>query len=965
MVKYLEDLLFKKTVGLPSEILYAQWNFDKVLIPQALQSVSNIFPHYSLHDESHSITIVSNIVRILGKEVMNTLSATDIWLILEAAYSHDLGMVPSGDRLMLTLQSENFIDFFNEISGDSDNPLSQHAEIFHIVNGKFEWKNLQVKYHHLDSMRFLFAEYFRRKHAELSEEIINDPQGQLSLSTPRVVVPQRIWKTLGKICSAHMKDFEDVMNLSFSEVGLDLEYAHPRFVACMLRLGDLLDLDNNRFSDVMLRTLSEVPVTTHIHRQKHLSIETFQVDTNLIDIVAKCQDYESAEATQFWFGYLDSEISNQTKNWKKIAPSDTISSLPIIERLVVELKDYEYIDGRLRPQFTVDTNKTLELLRGAGIYSDKYEALREVIQNSIDATLICLWEEFDDQLKLEEPSSPIFERISNNKPVSIDIESAGTENGKQKWHITIEDLGTGISIEDLKFLSKTGSSSKNKYRVKQISKMPKWLKPSGAFGIGFQSIFMLTDKVTIKTKSIYSGEYREIELHSTESKLHGAIYLKKLINSFKIKNGTILTFDIHTDVIPESIQLDLRPSYAKSAINTYDFFTYESLDIEIAKLVDALIIFSNASPIPINIKFKGTSIERTEPGRQKFNWYHEENGVEFNISLLEDTQISEVSSYYKGQKFESKINLLFLDIDMNLHQPSAIDVLTINREKVNQNFKKKLEQITLTSLFGLITKNFDALFISEQEKVKGSLFLHYYFDSFEKDNNFIGKFSQWKSASIEDVAGPNSNLGAATTLGFIYDQVDQIKIKYQSPKINSWESESFDYDSQTNILTINLVGPANSSLTTFLLKKAAHKFKYLSKVESDNEPISHTYSKHEQDLPFGMKDILKFHKDHEPFLGARIMIPCLGKYKNLELESEVFIPYAPAVAIGPSFKINYPKMVSPYIFPKNAEEPLLIKSMNEKLFNWVYDNRRDGSVTKEQIVKAYNEFCKEMEMLLV
>ena len=47
-----------------------------------------------------------------------------------------------------------------------------------------------------------------------------------------------------------------------------------------------------------------------------------------------------------------------------------------MERLVVELKDYEYIDGRIRPQFTVDTNKTLELLRGAGIYSDKYEALR-------------------------------------------------------------------------------------------------------------------------------------------------------------------------------------------------------------------------------------------------------------------------------------------------------------------------------------------------------------------------------------------------------------------------------------------------------------------------------------------------------------------------------------------------------------------------------------------------------------
>jgi len=100
MVQYLEDLLHSKTKDSQSSILFAQWSYDKRIIPAALQAVSNLFPHYSLHDESHSITIINNILRVLGKDNFTKLSAIDIWLILEAAYWHDLGMVVSGEELV-------------------------------------------------------------------------------------------------------------------------------------------------------------------------------------------------------------------------------------------------------------------------------------------------------------------------------------------------------------------------------------------------------------------------------------------------------------------------------------------------------------------------------------------------------------------------------------------------------------------------------------------------------------------------------------------------------------------------------------------------------------------------------------------------------------------------------------------------------------------------------------------------
>ncbi|WP_262708305.1 hypothetical protein [Chryseobacterium sp. CH21] len=74
---------------------------------------------------------------------------------------------------------------------------------------------------------------------------------------------------------------------------------------------------------------------------------------------------------------------------------------------------------------------------------------------------------------------------------------------------------------------KTGSSSKNRKKINIIEEMPEWLRPSGIFGIGFQSIFLLTDEVKIETKSFFNEEFQNIELNSTNSIKDGAILIQK------------------------------------------------------------------------------------------------------------------------------------------------------------------------------------------------------------------------------------------------------------------------------------------------------------------------------------------------------------------------------------------------------------------------------------------------------
>src|SRR5689334_10095318 len=79
-------------------LLHAQWEYDRRLVGDALATVGWTFPHYSRHDASHSNAILVQLARFLGATRIAHLSATDVWLLLEAAYQHDIGMVVTDEQ---------------------------------------------------------------------------------------------------------------------------------------------------------------------------------------------------------------------------------------------------------------------------------------------------------------------------------------------------------------------------------------------------------------------------------------------------------------------------------------------------------------------------------------------------------------------------------------------------------------------------------------------------------------------------------------------------------------------------------------------------------------------------------------------------------------------------------------------------------------------------------------------------
>jgi len=181
LVKHLKEKAGKHSA---LSLLASQWDFDKKLIPKALQSIGGLFPHYSRHDESHSKQILINIERLLGDNI-RLLSATDTWLILEAAYWHDIGMVVPHADLQKAIAEPGFAAYIDGICAQPYHELNAIARAFKSRSDTGLIFDCESPVEMLGKLRELLAEWFRRQHADRAAEIVRSPMTSIGLSSPR------------------------------------------------------------------------------------------------------------------------------------------------------------------------------------------------------------------------------------------------------------------------------------------------------------------------------------------------------------------------------------------------------------------------------------------------------------------------------------------------------------------------------------------------------------------------------------------------------------------------------------------------------------------------------------------------------------------------------------------------------------------------------------------------------------
>lgn len=924
-----ETILQEHSLNTEQSILMGQWEFDKKNIPNALKAIAIVFPHFSLHDESHSVSILNNIVKMLGVDNIKKLSCTDLWLLLESAFSHDLGMVVTAERLDETLKGEDILKHYLKITADENHPCYEYTKCFLIKGGKLYMREQELKTDKLDAVRFLLADYFRSKHAENSKKAISGPMDEAGISSPRTIIPQRLFGMLSDICRTHTQDFDAVMALPKNEDGIGLDECHPRFIACMLRLGDLLDIDNNRFSESLMKTIKAMPADSLTHYEKHKSISHLSINTKCIEIEAVCHSPKVAQVTQEWFDWISDEFKTQTLKWNSIVPDGIACYLPTLNYLRTKIEGYETVNDNKKPKFTIDTAKALELLQGKNFYNDPFDSIREIVQNAVDSTLIRIYQDAKKNKKHFAWIDDEFLDFAKKYPITVSLYDKSGE-----YIVEVKDHGTGMKRDHLTYLINTGSSSKNVEKRLIVDEMPEWMRPSGVFGIGFQSVFLLTDKVEIETKDYSTDEKMAIELYSPSSPMKGDVYLKKVEGTYD--PGMTVRFTVKNNVKMNVLS---------------DPFNALPEDIGRSMIEAKIREYADKSVVPIIVKHivKGAEVE--EPvERHKFDFYDEKTGIELSFSpqSFDFTNFGGVAYYYRNAKVGNGADIMFLSPAVNVHYGSAKDILTLDRGAFKDG--KKVAERTIDAIINFMNSDkYRAMLerlgeLSNNAAFKFSFFLEYY-----------GRKNDIKSpGNLTDVNQFRLNgFGMDISLGEVVTK-PILKFKSTSNKILSVKEENGILNLEANMLPI--VSPNFVVEIVKLIFKMAtenHRHCYCTERTVDTIFAGAVYiftnDENIPDIKLNLKDI----KSNLEGTTSRSFVNYIPSYDDIKIASD----YNDDAIMGsfmtqpvPGTKLE--KIISPFIH------------INGK----VYDCRNDEMYTYvsevtgkdvESVKASYDRFVRE------
>lgn len=680
------------------KILLSQWEFDQKLVGKALENIGGFYPHFSNHNASHSQQILVNIERILGNDI-ELLTATDTWLILEAAYWHDVGMLVDAQNAKAVHSNPDFNFMIQTIANEKGHDLQKFCQAYVEQNWLSAIGTVDHPFDGIEQYRQLVAEWFRRGHDKRVGKIVEDPFKDLGITSPRTeLLPNRIYRYLGQICVSHGMNFDTFMAaLPYKQTGLGTEDCHPRFIGCLLRLGDLFDLDDNRFCPVMAKHVSNMPSVSKHHHDKHLSLREFQLDKRTVKLVAECPDEMSYVETQNWFGWIREEFQNQMSQWNLIVPNLKFGSLPTIEQLDVKM-EVKYENGVKKEKlllnnkpmkFKLDEKNAMELLQGANLYSDEYSIYRELIQNSIDATMLRIWlAEDQERLKELHPYHEDFLQILEKYPLQLEINKVKNIEGTLDsiWEFQIIDQGIGMSMVDLGYMQTMAGSSKNIHKKKIINEMPKWMRPSGEFGIGLHSAFLLTKDLPVEFQSIkfntysyFSHECLDVEMFSPLGGKQGYCFITKNIGGTR-KIGTETKFYIKVNFDLEKIEGDQDFNFINIDAFEKKWGAYEKETIYEKILKNAPIC---------TLGFSKKLISDVIWDKEKQVAFYIKNSIEDDADDIR-------SFFFKGQKVEINnyreyglFNCSYLDYMVDIYGVSAKKVLNISRDYWDSYFENR------------------------------------------------------------------------------------------------------------------------------------------------------------------------------------------------------------------------------------------------------------------------------------
>lgn len=463
---------------------------------------------YTLHDDDHLFRVLALMERLIPQATLKELSIPELMLLILSAFFHDVGMAPAEDEVKAWLQ------FWDE-SVDVDG-IPQGFALFAKAKpdrldeiSDFESRGLHSQSTLLKE--YLVAEYIRSTHADRARTIIGE-----DWSDRIIYRDTNLSVELAALCFSHVENAVALLNLDAAlSCGPD-DFACLPFLGVILRLADILDFDAKRTPSVLFSHIGVKHPVSLLEWKKHRQISSWQINSKRIAFSAQCEHPAIEAAIHRFCDIIDKElvacsgvVQNISDPSRDPFPLFYKIGLPAsVDRARIQAKKnisgkplYRYRDS----QFRLNHSQVIDLLMGTRLYGDPAVAIREVVQNSIDACLVRKALE----RKWRNPYEPRIS-IKFNK-----------EDGREMLQIVDNGIGMDQEILD-KYYATIGSSfykSGDFYALQAQHQLN--FQPISRFGIGILSCFMVASSICVNTRRLLaphsSGEPLEVRIEGLES----------------------------------------------------------------------------------------------------------------------------------------------------------------------------------------------------------------------------------------------------------------------------------------------------------------------------------------------------------------------------------------------------------------------------------------------------------------
>ncbi|UTJ07531.1 ATP-binding protein [Arcobacter roscoffensis] len=556
---------------------------------------------------------------LLGNSIDN-LSASELAVILLSAYWHDLGMVCNDIE---EIKNEEWFDEYIDKSYKYDGNLTPN----------------------------IVSEYIRLNHHKRLEKYLYDTSNILNESEKDLFINEYdVIDMAYKVSMSHNENTKDLEK--FKEYQSNHNQDDFIFCAILLRLADVMDFDNDRTANSSYKFLGlENPINSENQFsqkewKKHLDSLGFSYnyENKILYFKAIPKDPD----TEFYIREFVKIIENELNKCTQLFNSHCHKWRDVF-KLPYEI-DISGINSKSRYKFgdykfSFDNNQVLDLLTGNNIYSDPMIFVRELLQNSIDASL------YRETLEKEKGKSDF-------KCEAINVTDWHDKDGN--YWIRFDDYGLGMDeYVLLNYFTKIGKSF---YESKDFNNEVGF-KAISRFGIGILSCFMVANKIEVSTKKENSEAIR--------------FSIKSLYSYFITQLESI-----HRNVSPFPSSDDSKIEKYRKEIGTsiaiqIDFNKLNRW-FEIKKELLRHIYYS-----PVEIQYKNEKIGTTIDELEKNPWIDEETIIELN------------------EKDDSKIKSFFTITNMNERFKLRIKPIKLSDYSNNNKIKA---QMVIVEVFSNILK---------------------------------------------------------------------------------------------------------------------------------------------------------------------------------------------------------------------------------------------------------------------